>query len=472
MSLLLAVICALLSGTGFYFSTGLGQVWFLAWLAPLPVLWLAFQPGSKGWTAFLAAWAAAGLGGCNLIPAYAGVIPLPMLALAILGPALLFALAVTGARFVGRMLSPLPGVVAFAALATAFDYLLAQGSNGAALTPAVSQVPMPLLIQSASVFGPWAVTCILALVGAALAMAAATKNWRFAALAVAIFALNAGYGEWRIATAPKTAVVRVGLAADDSLIATGLKDDEKSALAVVHAYSGAARTLAQQDASLIVFPEKIAVLKPHWQGAVKAELETVAHIGHATLIAGFDDRGAARRNIARIYYGNGAPPAEYAKQHLVPGLEKGFVPGNIFIMLADRTAVAICKDMDFPARLRRDAMLQPRLFAVPAWDFGGDAAWHARSAILRGVENGFAVARAANDGLLSISDAYGRVVAQKKSGNGMGLLRGNVQRGPGVTLYARTGDSLAWLAAAMAVLLLTVSVLAARKKVRSLTAVL
>lgn len=130
-------------------------------------------------------------------------------------------------------------------------------------------------------------------------------------------------------------------------------------------------------------------------------------------------------------------------------------------MLGDRTAVAICKDMDFPAMIRGDAMLQPGLFAVPAWDFGKDAVWHARLAILRGVENGFAVARSANYGLLTLSDAYGRVLATKAStSGGMVLLQGDLPRGPGQTLYARIGDSFAWICLAMSVLLIAVASLA------------
>jgi hypothetical protein len=49
---MIPIICAALSGLGFYFSIGLGEQWWLAWLAPIPVLWLAFED-TKGWTAFL-----------------------------------------------------------------------------------------------------------------------------------------------------------------------------------------------------------------------------------------------------------------------------------------------------------------------------------------------------------------------------------------------------------------------------------
>jgi apolipoprotein N-acyltransferase len=460
MNPMIIALCALLSGAGMYFSFGLGEVWVLAWLAPIPVLWLAFRPVS-GWKVCVAALAAGLIGGCNILPAYWGTLPVPVLVLGIVVPALVFALCVMGARFVSRRVAPILGVIAFAALWTAFDYVLSFGANGTATSPAISQVGLPYLIQSASVFGLWAVTFILGLFAASAAMYGATRQPQFAVLAVAVFAVNAAYGVWRIDTAPKSEVVHVGLAADDALIGQGLKDNDDDALAVVKAYADAARTLSAQGASLIVFPEKVAKLKPEWLGAAKAELETAAHIGHATVIIGFDDNGAERRNNALVFFGSGAPPQVYSKRRMVPGLENKFVPGQASFMLADRTAVAICKDMDFQGMLRADAALRPKIFAVPAWDFGKDRWWHARMAIMRGVENGFAVARAANDGLLTLSDAHGRVLARKASAEGgMVLLQGDLPRGPGVTLYARIGDAFAWICAALSLLLLGVAAFA------------
>jgi len=458
-----ALLCALASGASFYLSTDLGAFWPLAWFAPIHVLWLAFGP-ARGWTVFFVAWAAGAIGGLNLLPAYAGTLPAPALALAIIGPGLFFAASVIGARFVAQRLSPVAGILAFAALWTAWDYLAAQGPNGAAFSPAYSQVGMPFLIQGASVFGVWVVTFLIGIVSAGLAMSLKTKRVPFAVLAIALFVANAGYGTWRIVTAPKTPVVHVGLGVDDALADASFKADEKTALGAMSAYADAARTLAAQGASLIVFPEKVAVLEPEWRGAVRAEFETVAHLTQTTIVIGFDDRGALRQNNALIFFGNGAPPQIYTKRRLVPGLESAFEPGQASFMLSNRTAVAICKDMDFPVMLRRDAILHPMLFAVPAWDFDRDRWWHARLAIMRGVENGFAVARSAKDGLLTLSDAYGRVIAEKRSEpGGMVMLVGDLPRGPGATLYATIGDAFAWLCAGLSLLLLGVAFLAPKR---------
>jgi len=50
---------------------------------------------------------------------------------------------------------------------------------------------------------------------------------------------------------------------------------------------------------------------------------------------------------------------------------------------------------------------------VPADDFGLDAWMHARMAVMRSVEGGFAMVRAANEGLVTINDAQGRLIASK-----------------------------------------------------------
>ncbi|MDE2183189.1 MAG: hypothetical protein KGJ78_09220 [Alphaproteobacteria bacterium] len=444
MPILPAALCAVLSGVAFYFSTGLGDIWPLAWIAPVPVLWLAFRPGNA-WIALAAAGAAGMMGALNLLPAYLGIMPTLALVVIIVLQGLGLALCVAGARLVALRLSPLSGALAFAASWTTLDFLAAQGPHGSALSPAYSQVGMPILIQGASVFGIWIVTALLGLFAAGIAASAATRRLAPALMAAAALLLNVGYGGWRMTGAPRTAVTRIGLAADDALAASGRDRDEKSTLAVTDSYAEAARSFGTEGVSLVVFPEKIAVVTPESSGTVNAEFETDAHIAHETIVVGLDHRGAQRQNVARIFFANGAPPMSYAKRHLVPGLEDAFVPGKGSFMLANHTGVAICKDMDFPQTLRTDALLHPTLYAVPAWDFGADAWWHARLAIMRGVENGFSVARAARQGLLTLSDAYGRVLGEQHSGAaGMATLVGDLPRGPGRTLYGRIGDTFAW----------------------------
>jgi apolipoprotein N-acyltransferase len=134
-------------------------------------------------------------------------------------------------------------------------------------------------------------------------------------------------------------------------------------------------------------------------------------------------------------------PRSYAKRHLVPFLESELTPGHSSGWLGDGRAMEICKDMDFPRTIHGDARYGIRLMGVPAGDFGKDAWLHARMAIMRGVENGFAIVRAADEGLLTASDAEGRLIGQKSAAFGMTVLIAALPLGPGATLYTRIGDA-------------------------------
>jgi apolipoprotein N-acyltransferase len=73
---------------------------------------------------------------------------------------------------------------------------------------------------------------------------------------------------------------------------------------------------------------------------------------------------------------------------------------------------------------------------------------------MRGVEDGFALVRAANEGLVSASDAEGRLVAMKTDApTGLTMIVADLPLGPGPTLYVRIGDVFAWLCAALVLLI-------------------
>jgi len=83
---------------------------------------------------------------------------------------------------------------------------------------------------------------------------------------------------------------------------------------------------------------------------------------------------------------------------------------------------------------------------VPAWDFGDDAWLHSRMAITRGVENGMSIARAARQGALTVSDPYGRVIAEgRTAGASMVTVTARLPSGASSTLYTHLGDWFAWV---------------------------
>jgi apolipoprotein N-acyltransferase len=235
---------------------------------------------------------------------------------------------------------------------------------------------------------------------------------------------------------------------------TGLPSTEEAAQNISQEYINASMALAAKGASTIVLPEEIALLKPQWQ----SETEGFARVARSTgsrFVVGYREIADASRNIALTFSRGGI--TRYAKRHLIPGLEP-LTPGQDPGLLGGSRAVAICKDMDFGDTIRNDAQHGIRILFVPAWDFGEDGEAHANIAIMRGVENGFALVRAARNGLLTITDAEGRVLARASASSAsITSITADLPLGAGPTLYTHIGDVFAWLCIALTIAMAGVS---------------
>jgi apolipoprotein N-acyltransferase len=181
----------------------------------------------------------------------------------------------------------------------------------------------------------------------------------------------------------------------------------------------------------------------------------VARERGVTIVAGFNLVGGQElRNIADVFGPDGTVVLEYDKVHPVPGLENGYHEGGAIGLIAGTdvpTGVAICKDLDFVRLGRAHARAGVGLLLVPAWDFIKDGWLHSRMAVMRGVEGGYALARSATNGLLTVSDARGRILAELASSAAPEvLLTADVPVGRGGTFYSRAGDWFAWLCIAAA----------------------
>jgi len=481
---MMALACVILTAVAGYFSFGLGNAWWLAWLAPVPVLWFACGE-TQAWKAFLAAWAAYALGLTSLMRAYLNVFPGPVLTLNILAPALLFALATAGARRVNRALGPVPAMLAFAGLWAGCDLLISfYPGVGSITSPAGAETVAPMLIQSASLVGFVGITFLLGSVAAGIALSLRTRTPAPLLIAAALFAANAVYGYLRVSRAP-AGTVRVALVNSNtygywadfnkSPAASG-----QAARQIVGAYTAEVQKLGRDNVQLVVLPENIAPIAEPWHDDSRTKLAAAADATGATLIGGFNAvLGGARRNMAWAFAPGMSRPVTYEKRHLVPGLEtRAFTPGRGPTMLGDDVEPEICFDMDFPQMIRHDAVtLRPRLLAVPASEIGTHGDWsnldsaaddwfHARNAVLRSVENGVPMARSAGRGLLMLNDRYGRIIAQTKTSANFTTLVGDLPldgRG-GSTLYDQIGDTFGWLCLALGTGLVASSAVTRRRQ--------
>jgi apolipoprotein N-acyltransferase len=448
-----ALLCAALSGAMFYFSQGLDDVWWLAWVAPAPILWLAYGP-TKRWQLFLAAVAAFACGQIYLVQSYWGMLPPVGLALMIFGMGALFAVVVRFARCCWGRLPPSLVLFAFPAAWTTVEYLVSlispHGSWGAF---AYSQVSFPPAIQIASLLGLYAVTFTLCLFANALAMIG-RGAWKAAMPGLAAGVLVLVFG-WIHLGRPQGETIHAAALSDwDGRLKTVKKLDLVASRAMAEQYAAAAREEARKGARFIVIPETSLAADPAWREQALAPLAEAARASKATIVVGVV-LVKPWRNAAFSFLPDGSQRS-YDKRHLLPPGENKYKPGPGPGLVGDARAVAICKDMDFPATLRSDALHAKdkagiRLMAVPANDFGKDDWIHARMAVMRGVENGFAVVRSAFNGLQTVSDAQGRILARASTVQaGMVRLSADVPLGLGPTLYTRIGDVFAWACVALA----------------------
>lgn len=452
----LAAIAA--SALGFALSTGLGEHGWLAWIAPAPVLALAIDGRAR--TAFLAPFLAALLGSLGLTRAYG-----PLAAVLALQPALVFGLAGLALHRAARRWPAAVAPFAHAACVTAVEFAIATFSpNGTALSLGYSQVDVLPVLQLVALTGLWGVVFIVSLVPAAAAVA-----WRRRAVtpllpAVALLGAVVGYGAWRLGSVDAGTGTMVGLAAHDRGVpAIAYTTDPATARAAATGYAERIAGLAERGAQVVVLPEKFVGVVPATGSDVTAALSTAARASGVYVIAGLnriDPRPPL--NVAIVLAADGRSIGEYHKRHLVPGFESVYATGRaplVFDAAGHRWGVAICKDLDFPPTLREYGRLDVRYLAVPAWDFVADGRMHGRMAVVRGVENGYSVARAAQQGLVTLSDGYGRIVAEGASADDVAVVA-ELPPGPGPTFYTRTGD---WLGALAVVLLATLLLLPRRR---------
>ncbi len=444
-----ALATVALAALCWWFGTRLHPVWWLAWLAPLPILCLATRVRAR-WAA-AAAFAAVALGGFNWWSYLHDRIEVPatVLVLAICGPAAFFTLVVLLYRRLAQRGRHLAAALSVPVLWTALWFVNAITSpNGTFSHIAYTQLDVLALVQVAALTGLWGIGFLVMLAPACAAVAcngAAPRNERIRSLLVGggIVALALCFGAWRLHAADAGTPMKIGLVSLDAPVRPELSS--ASGWDVAQRYAAAVRELAAQGARMVVLPEvALTVTEPD-----VPVLRTLAQQLGISVVIGVDYRPAQgpERNMSLAFAADGSAPAAYNKHHLMVGFEARFTPGTELTMLdgTPRTGLLICKDMDFPATSRAYAALDAQLLPVPAWDFRDDDWMHSRMAILRGVESGFAIARSARDGRITLSDDRGRVLAEASSVGKDAQVVGSLPLRRTHTLYARWGDWFAWL---------------------------
>lgn len=457
---MIVLLVTLLSAAMFYLSQGLANVWALAWVAPAPLLWLAYTDAAR-WKVLAASLVAFAAGQIYLLQCYWGQLPLSVLA-PFAAFIVLFPLSIWFAGEGLRRNSPLAALLAFPALWTALEFgigkLSPHGTWGAL---GYAEVSFPAGIQIASLFGVHAVTFVLCLSASALALLA-RRCWTAGGVGVAVCALALIFGYVRLAQ-PEGPHVRVAALADADTWHTEIRESTPASTeAAVDAY--VSHIVTMKGVRVAVIPETAVWMDAADQKTALAPFASAAKSLDATIVAG-TFVAKPTQNRAFAFLPNGTQDI-YAKRHLLLPFEPeaaGHGPG----LLGGGYATQICKDMDFPGTVRTTAQGGVRLMIVPANDFGRDGWVHARMSIMRGVENGFAVLRSAFNGLETASDAHGRLLAVASTVQpGMATVTAEIPLGPGPTLYTHIGDVFSWLCGILSLAIAVYLLAVGRRPVR------
>jgi apolipoprotein N-acyltransferase len=469
------LVALFVSFTALFFGTGLHPLWLLIWIAPIPVLLLAPRVSRKlVFAVALLAWSACGFNQWHFFHGVLGM-PTPIVLLIVWLPALLFAADVLIYRWLLQR-SAWRAALVFPSFWVFCEFLGESTSiHGTAGNISYSQMNFLPILQLASVTGIWGISfCIFLFASTVSALwsgQAGREEKRKLAIAVALtFSAVLGYGGWRLLSAPAAQTVEVGLLASD-LPQNILTEEHNDTLRLMRQYAVEAEKVAAQGANVVIIPEKIAILRDSELPEVDPLFTSVAAKTGASVVVGvIHPTSSAKWNEARMYLPD-RRIRTYEKHHMLPPFESPLTVGTERTEWKEpsgRWGMTICKDMDFPALSRDYGKDGTGLLLVPAWDFNLDGWLHGRMAILRGVESGFSIARAPKQGIMTVTDDRGRVLAERETNSvPFASLVAAVPVRHDDTLYTRWGNWFAWVNIAGLVFLI-VSGIGKQRHTRSL----
>jgi apolipoprotein N-acyltransferase len=342
-----------------------------------------------------------------------------------------------------------------------------------------SQAHVLPIAQIASLFGVFGLSALVALVNAALAYLLYERSLRSrvatAAVAVGCVVAASAWGALRLSL---NDLVREGTPLDVGIVQGNVPQDEKwdvaRASSVFEHHVQLTREAAERGARFIVWPESSTPFMLEEDPYGREVVRGLAVQTSSYLLIGSDqiERSQPPRyyNAAFLVGPDGRTLATYRKIHLVPFGEyvplkqvfffaaplveavSDFSPGDKAVLLplgGHPVSTAICFEVVYPELVRRFVTAGSQLLTTitnDAWFSRSSAAYqHFDQAAVRSIEEGRYLVRSANTGISGIVDPYGRVLAQSRLFESA-VLTGQVRMLTGLTLYARIGDLVAYVA--------------------------
>ncbi|MBV9080053.1 MAG: apolipoprotein N-acyltransferase [Elusimicrobia bacterium] len=349
-----------------------------------------------------------------------------------------------------------------------------------------TQVKFPELLQIASITGAGGVAFLMIAVNASMAefnvAMTRARPLRGPALsfigAAVLVAVTGSWGARRLAWADVLPARTIKVSLLQGNIDQYQKWDDAYEKDIRDAYGRLAEKAALEKPLLMVWPESSV---PAWIPKDAFYTAWVTRIATTTavpqMIGSLSKIGEDEYNSAFVVHENGQLEGQYDKRHLVPfgeyvpfgGLLKHVVPylGQVGIFAAGKSAHIfeidgvrfspnICYEMIFPELVRRSARNADVIVNLTndGWFLtSGAPPQHFAASILRAVENGRPVVRAANTGISALIDAFGQVKLRSPlmvEGAYTGELR--VPPRDFRTIFGRLGNLFAWACCAVTLL--------------------
>lgn len=348
----------------------------------------------------------------------------------------------------------------------------------------VGQYTNLAVIQSASLFGSYFISFIIVFVNALIASALIDKKRRktLCSIAVLTFASNIVYGGIALNTQNYETGEPVTAAVIQGNISSYEKWTSASRYDILRKYENLTRKAADEGARLIVWPETAIAYNlfdspDNTQRLVNLAADTGADLIVGTFVRETVD-GENRSYNALVAIGKEGRilPYVYKKRHLVPFGEyvpmesviSALIPplaaldmfsdaiepgeGSMLMQIGDMTVGSlICFDSIYEELTRESVTDGAELIVLStndSWFFDSPAVYqHNGHAVMRAVESGRYIVRAANTGISSIISPSGEILKQI-----VPLIDGyataDVYLRDDLTLYMRTGNIIVAAAAA------------------------
>ena len=350
------------------------------------------------------------------------------------------------------------------------------GFSWGVLSNAMAQYPVA--IQSLSIYGPYGFSFLIVVVNllVALVLFVRSTRRRIAAfvLLIVIVGTHLGFGILRIEEfdEEKRDVAKEGsIAIIQPNLGLDIKWKPEYKDRIFSQIESLTKEASARGAKLVIFPETSAPVALSRSIRYENWLKTIAHDSEVELLVGYIDYSFKdglwkSYNSAGLFNDEGNFEAEYHKINLLPfgekipfsqylsALEKidfgqaNFKSGKkrtLFNSQWGRFGVLICFESTFPGFVRnyvRDGAQYLVNITNDGW-FGSSRGplQHSETAILRAVENGVTVLRAANTGISMYIDPVGRVRGRVKL-NVEGNIECGVSSFAAPTFYVKYGNML------------------------------